>query len=261
MSMIGKFVQVEPDRFKEILSDPSSVTELFVAKATAMEKFAGLTDVMRERMKRIAPSALAAQMEQMPPEIRERLAKQFEAMGVSLEKLKSGEGVDTLVNAMQARMGALRGQVQARMGALRGMVGGGSGGGGGGGTAPASSLSLEKDWHTIHYLMSGKAEPGTTLLSQVIMGGTEIGENDLGYGEARYFDAKKVADITKELSRGDLEAEMRARFDPAKMEAIGLYPGGWEPDEIDHLIEVFGELRDFFADANAHGRIVVTCLT
>lgn len=246
MSMIGKFAQVEPDRFKEILSDPSSVTELFLAKAPAMEKFSALSSAMRERAERMAPGALGASMDRLPPQAREQLAERLKQLGVDVEALKSGSAgaVDTLLNAIQERLGA----------AVPPPAGGAV-------AAPISSLSLEKDWHAIHYLLCGAAEPGQPLLSQVIMGGTEIGDDDLGYGPARYFDAKQTADIASEFGRHDLESEMRARFDPAAMVAAGLYPGGWAADEIDHLIEEFQKLRNFFADASAHGRIVVTCIT
>jgi uncharacterized protein DUF1877 len=253
MSMIGKFVQVEPGRFKEILSDPSSVTELFMgeAPAAAMGKFADLAGAMKERVQRMAPGALAASMDRMPPEVRERMAKQFESLGINLEELKSGKGADKLFEVMQARLGAMRGPAS----------GGGGGGGKSGAAAPAKSLSLEKDWHAIHYLLSGAVEPGATLLSQAILGGTEIGDDDLGYGPARYFDPKQAADIAREMARADLEAEMRSRFDPARMAAAKIYPGGWKADEIEMLIEQFRALRDFFADAGAHGRAVITCLT
>jgi hypothetical protein len=246
MSMIGKFAQVEPDRFKVILSDPSSVTELFMAKAPAMEKVFALSEAVQERAKAMAPGALGASIDRLPPQIREQLAERFKRLGVDVEAIKggSGEAAGNLLKAMQARLGGMTGSSA-----------------GGAGAASAASLSLEKDWHAIHYLLCGAAEPGSSLLSQVILGGTEIGDDDLGYGPARYFDAKQTADIARELGRSGLEAQMRARFDPAKMVAAALYPGGWEPGEIDNLINEFQELRDFFADASAHGRIVVTCIT
>jgi hypothetical protein len=246
MSMIGKFVQVEPDRFKQVLSDPSSVTELFMEKAPAMAKLFALSETMRERARNIAPGALGPWIDGLPPQARERLAERFKQLGVDLESVKSGSG-EAIGNLLQA--------LHQQLGAMSRPLAGGSR------PAPIPSLSLEKDWHAVHYLLCGAAEPGKSLLSQVVLGGTEVGDDDLGYGPARYFDANKTADIARELGRGGLEDEMRARFDPAKMVAAGLYPGGWEPDEIDNLIGEFHQLRDFFADASAHGRIVVTCLT
>ncbi len=35
MSMMGRFVQVSPDRLKEIIGDPSGVEELFVSEQAA----------------------------------------------------------------------------------------------------------------------------------------------------------------------------------------------------------------------------------
>jgi len=112
----------------------------------------------------------------------------------------------------------------------------------------------------VHYLLCGKAEPGTDLASQAIMGGTEVGE-DLGYGPARYFEADKVADIARELSRPNLEAEMTARFDPAQMANLGIYPGQFDAtDDRQWLMDAFRQLRQFYVDASAANLCVVTCL-
>jgi len=247
MSMIGKFVQVEPAQFKQLLSDPESVTELFMEQAGSMEKLAGVSAAMQERAKRLAPGVLAASLDRLPPGIRQQMIERLQKLGVSLDDLKTGKGMDTLLNAMKAGQSALSAAAAA--------------GARGGANRVSESLSLEKDWHALHYLLCGKAEPDATLASQIIMGGTEIGEDDLGYGPARYFDAKQVAAIATELSRADLESEARARFDPAQMASLGLYPGGWDAGELDNLIEQFHRLREFFAEASAKGRIVLTCLT
>jgi hypothetical protein len=246
MSMTGRFVQVEPNRFNEILANPSSVTELFVVKPPATERVFALSGAMRQRATRIAPYALSASMGRLSPKIREQLAERFKRLGVDVEAVKNGneEAVGNLLKVMQQRLGAMAGSLPSAAG-----------------DAPAASLSLEKDWHTIHYLLCGATKPGNSLLSQVILGGTEIGNDDLGYGPARYFDANRTVEIARELGRSGLETEMRARFDPAKMVAAELYPGGWEPWEVDNLINEFHELRDFFAEASANGRVVVTCIT
>ena len=92
------------------------------------------------------------------------------------------------------------------------------------------------------------------------MGGTEIGE-DLGYGPARYFEAKEVAAIARELSRPTLEAEMTARFDPAQMATLGIYPGQFDAgDDRQWLMDAFHKLRQFYVDASAANLAVVTCL-
>jgi len=125
------------------------------------------------------------------------------------------------------------------------------------GIGPA--LSLEKAWHGIHFLICGETEAGTSFLSQAVLGGTEFGD-DLGYGPARYFALAKVALTANELSRADLEAEMKARFDPARMSRAGIYPRLWTPGDLDWLMEEFRRLRSFFVDASANQFAMVTCI-
>ena len=60
MSMMGRFVQVSPDRLRQIIDDPSGVEELFVSDqaAKAMPKFMGAMKGLEGR----APKMLAASM-------------------------------------------------------------------------------------------------------------------------------------------------------------------------------------------------------
>jgi uncharacterized protein DUF1877 len=111
----------------------------------------------------------------------------------------------------------------------------------------------------VHYLLCGAAEPDSTILGQAVMGGTDIGD-DFGYGEARYFTANQVAETARELRRANLEAEIKARFDPARMSSAGIYPGGWEVTGGEWLMDEFRRLRDFYANASEHGFAVLTCI-
>ncbi len=249
MSMMGRFVQVSPDRLKQIIDDPSGVEELFVGEQTAqaVPKFMG---ALQGQLQRRTPQMLAASMAAMPPELRERLAQSLKNLGIDPDALARGEGGDDLAKLMAARMQALGARLPGQPPAS-------------GASAPASgkgaSISLDKAWHGVHYLLCGKAEPGSDLVSQAVMGGTEIGD-DLGYGPARYFDAKDVAAIARELSRPNLEAEMTARWDPDQMAALGIYPAGFESDDDQWLMKAFRDLRQFYVDAAAANLAVMTCI-
>lgn len=70
----------------------------------------------------------------------------------------------------------------------------------------------------------------------MIIGGTDIGDDDLGYGPARYFTPADVATAANELGATTLETQMQSRFDPARMTTLGLYPGGWTPAELGWLM-------------------------
>ena len=250
MSMMGHFVQVSPDRLKQIIDDPSGVEELFVSEpaAQAMPKLIG---ALKGRLQGRAPQMLAASMAAMPPEIRERLAQSLKNLGLDPDALARGEGGDDLEKLMADRLQALGSRLPGQPQAS---------GGGGQPSGKGASISLDKAWHGVHYLLCGKLEPGNDLASQAIMGGTEVGE-DLGYGPARYFDVDKVAAIARELARPNLEAEMTARFDPAQMANLGIYPGQFDAgDDRQWLMDAFHKLRQFYTDASAAKLAVVTCL-
>ena len=42
------------------------------------------------------------------------------------------------------------------------------------------SLSLDKAWHGVHFLLAGTVEPDGALLGQAVLGGTEVGEDFTG---------------------------------------------------------------------------------
>ena len=249
MSMMGRFVQVSPDRMKEIIDDPSGVEELFASDqaAQAMPKLMG---ALQGQLQRLTPKMFATSMAAMPPEVRDRLAQSLKGVGLDPDALARGEGGDALAKLMAQRMQEVRmrfpGQPPASAGSAKA-------------SGKGASLSIEKAWHGVHYLLCGKVEPGTDLASQAVMGGTEVGE-DLGYGPARYFEADEVAAIARELSRPNLEAEMMARWNPAQMEQLGIYPAGFKPDDQQWLMNAFRDLKKFYDDASAANLSVVMCL-
>jgi hypothetical protein len=251
MSMMGRFVQVSPARLKQIIDDPSDVEELFASDQTtqAMPKLMG---ALAGRLQGRAPQLLAASMANMPPELRDRLAQSLKNMGIDPDALARGEGGDDLAKLMEVRGHALA----EKLGISNQPPASG-------GSAPASgksaSLSIDKAWHGVHYLLCGKVEPGSDLASQAVMGGTEVGD-DLGYGPARYFEADEVANIARELSRPNLEAEMAARWNPAQMATLGIYPGQFLADDQKWLMDAFRKLRQFYVDASAAKLAIVTCL-
>jgi hypothetical protein len=66
--------------------------------------------------------------------------------------------------------------------------------------------------------------------------------------------------MARALQAPGLEAALRARFNPAAMTSLGLYPGGWEVNGDGWLIDAFRTLRDFYAAASAAGQAVVTLI-
>jgi len=68
-----------------------------------------------------------------------------------------------------------------------------------------------------------------------------------------------VADLSKALSRPEVESEARARFDAGKMNKLRICPG-FRPQDAEPMMESLRQLRDFFVEAAANGKAIVTCL-
>ncbi len=249
MSMIARFVQVAPDLLTRLITDPSLAPGLFQMGEVAA---GGLADDNRpdlgEDLRRQLPKLLEGSMSRLDPASREALTKGLESLGVSFE---SGGSIAAARSRIGAQHSALRPQpnrpplgshpacsIQQAMGA---------------------TLSLEKAWHGVHYLLCGETDAGRTILSQAVLGGTEFGD-DLGYGPARYFAQAKVSLTARELTQAELETEMRARFDPVLMSRAGIYPRLWTPTDAAWLMEEFWRLKNFYVEAGAGQFALVTCI-
>ncbi|HEY1654024.1 MAG TPA: YfbM family protein [Candidatus Tumulicola sp.] len=186
------------------------------------------------------PESLAAlskvvqdRLKTVDPEV---LAAKLEALDPRMKELLAGRKLFKLIEERQSRPSAER--------------------------PPSPVLALDKAWHGVHYLLCGAAEPGPTLLSQAVLGGTVLGEDDegfSGYGAPRYFTAPQVAELAAALNRPGLEAEFTARFDPEKMSALEIYPG-WRSSDAQWLLDSLRHLRDFYTKAAVDGNAIVTCL-
>ena len=63
-----------------------------------------------------------------------------------------------------------------------------------------NSISLEKAWHGLHFLLTGDPWGGSGHAAFLLAGGREVGE-DMGYGPARVIDAAEVREIDQALHR------------------------------------------------------------
>lgn len=118
------------------------------------------------------------------------------------------------------------------------------------GMESGATLSLEKAWHGLHYLIAGDPWGGTGPRAFLLSGGVERGD-DYGYGPARYFTANEVREISQELTRIEPD-DFWASFDAQAMTNAAIYPEIWdEPEE--NLREEYGgyfeELKAFIEEA------------
>jgi hypothetical protein len=235
MSMMARFIAVAPERLTEMRKSPERVEALFVPDVSP-GRFE-FTPALQERVRSQAPQALRTTLDRMPPELR---AQMMRKLGISESDLAGPVVGELIVKRMEER--ALKLRPAARKG-----------------EPAARSISLDKAWHGLHYLLCGSAEPGPGPLGQAVFGGTEIGD-DVGYGPARCFTAAETSEIAQALQAPGLEAILRGHFDPDKMEQLGIYPGGWHAEGPEWLINAFRKLCDFYAASSAAGQAVFTAI-
>ncbi len=121
------------------------------------------------------------------------------------------------------------------------------------------TFDVDKAWHGLHYLLTGTAYEGETPLRWAIMGDQDLGA-DLGMGGSSFLTPGQVREVAAAL--GELtDAELRARFKPAEMAALDIYPDIiWErdgEDALDYVMENFAPLVRFYAEAAARGDAVI----
>lgn len=244
MSMNATFVQVDSAELAQLQANPSLAEALFQNQPLVPPVFAKLSQTMQERVRTAGPKLLADALARLDPSTRKRLE---ERLGAPTSVFAAGGGAEKILQLMQER-GAKNAQAAAWA------------------TTQRTALSLDKAWHGVHYVLCGEAEPGTALLSQAVLGGIPLGDDDegfSGYGPARYFNVEQAARISQALSQPETESEAAARFDPTRMSQLQIYPG-WqlkaEKEDQQWIMDNFRNLRKFYAEAAARSQAIVTCL-
>ncbi|MFC0682877.1 YfbM family protein [Lysobacter korlensis] len=119
---------------------------------------------------------------------------------------------------------------------------------------PPHYADVDKAWHGIHYLLTGKADDAPDPLGSAILGGDELGE-DVGYGPARLLNADQVRSIASALPD---EETFKSRFAPREMTKAEVYPVViWERDgdeALEYLVENYKSLVEFYQGAAARGQ-------
>jgi hypothetical protein len=120
-----------------------------------------------------------------------------------------------------------------------------------------AALSLEKSWHSLHYLLTGNVWETDSILGKTILGGNEIGP-DIGYGPARFLrpdEVKEIATALKKLSKGDLAK----RFDLQAMVAAKVYACHNE-GELELAQDYFAQVVAYYVKAAKRGDAMILYL-
>ena len=115
-------------------------------------------------------------------------------------------------------------------------------------------LNLEKSWHVLHYLLTGKAEEAPPPLGDAILGGQEIGD-DLGYGAARFLTPQQVREVAAALTSIS-KVDLSDRFDLKAMMAANIYPAR-DSSELALAQGYFEQLSHYYAEAATSGNAML----
>jgi len=130
MSMMARFVAITPDQFATIKDKPEMVGGVFALDAgRPLESPCDL----QERLRRQAPQLVADMLERLPPAVRQQLRQK---LGLGEKGLPNSGNNNELMLQLAQREAARR-RARPAPG------------------APGHSISLDKAWHGLHYLLCG----------------------------------------------------------------------------------------------------------
>jgi hypothetical protein len=112
------------------------------------------------------------------------------------------------------------------------------------------ALDLEKSWHILHYVCTGRVHP-TGAPGDLLLTGEELGD-DIGYGPARLHEPAATRGFSQFLEIQDV-ARLQSRVDVRAMNAAGVYaiPEGlgatahYEEELRQEVGYYFPRLRDY----------------
>ncbi len=124
-------------------------------------------------------------------------------------------------------------------------------------------IDLDKQWHGVHFLLTGSASATSDQLSIIIGNFEEIGP-DNGYGPAWIIPAASLASCHRELVKlGD--EEIAARFDPQAMKQEDVYLADLFVDEDEEargfLMQDVSRLRAFIGKAAEQSLNAIALIT
>jgi Domain of unknown function (DUF1877) len=120
-------------------------------------------------------------------------------------------------------------------------------------------LDIDKAWHAIQFLLTGEPWDGAPPLQNAVMGGTELGDEDVGYGPARGLTPDEVRSVSAVLGRLSGE-QLWSAFNEGSFAKADIYPQGWSSDGKDYVVEHYEALRAFFAAAARSGDAMILYL-
>lgn len=122
-------------------------------------------------------------------------------------------------------------------------------------------FDLHKSWQTLHFLLTGTGwdvDPDLPI-SQVVLGGDEVGPDAFGYGPARVMKPEVVKIVADALKSVDLE-ELKTKYSKEEFVEADLYSFDAVDfdEEVGVLIDYLDGLIEFYGEAAEKGNAVLT---
>ena len=122
-------------------------------------------------------------------------------------------------------------------------------------------IDIDKAWHAIHFTLNGSEWEGSEPYFKVVLGGTPISDEDVGYGPARSLSPSEVKGVALALEEID-EKSFRSKFDPKELKKNDIYPQIWDEGEelLDYIADNYNEVRETFKDASINNQAMILFL-
>lgn len=126
-------------------------------------------------------------------------------------------------------------------------------------------LDIGKFWHGLHFLLTGNTDMDTTTvpppLGNVVLGGTPT-KWEATYGTVRSLtpaEVKEVASVLEDTTLEDLRRRSLLQFGAEHLYGYRGLPRGSRlgDEDVEALLEVFEEVRDFFVLAAQEGDVML----
>ena len=94
-----------------------------------------------------------------------------------------------------------------------------------------------------------------------MLGGTQVSDEDMGYGPARYLTPMQVRNVSRALATVS-PVQLIARWDAPRIAAADIYPQIWDdtPENREYVSTNYEKLCDLFTVAANHGDAMIVWL-
>lgn len=128
-------------------------------------------------------------------------------------------------------------------------------------------VDVDKAWHAVHFMLTGTAWDENPPLDFIGVGGTPIGDEDVGYGPARALNPNALRKLAQALEPITPETLLMA-YDPAKMDELEIYPsGGWVSDgpkageDMGYFTGAFSDVKTLVLKGAREGRAMLVWIS